>query len=798
MATATPLGGIAESAARGLLSGRVQGLGVRPAIANLARKLGLRGRVRNVTSGVEILLEGPQPAIMDFQQGLQAALPRPAQLERCLWSTALVQNFESFEIERQGPCGPPATPVPVDRALCADCRNEVLSDTGRRSGYAFTSCTLCGPRFSIIEEMPYERSETSMQGFGLCRSCGEEFRDADDRRFHAQTNACPDCGPRLWCAGPGGPLAIAPDRVLQHAATAVIGGQIVAIRGLGGYQFVCDAANGEAVRRLRAGKRRPQKPLAVMVSDMEQARRLVVLSSIEQDALAGAENPIVVARVRPDTAVAREVAPGLSSLGVSLPTTPLHALLIHRCGRPLVVTSGNGEGEPLAKEPFEAERMLAAVADLFVHHDRPIVHAIDDSVIRCISGRRVSLRMARGLGPLPLPIGEGPPGLAVGGHQKVAIALTNGRQAVLGPHLGDLDSLAMRERFDLHVDELLRLYRCRPQFLVGDLHPDYFTSRWIDERPAESIVVEPDGPRIVGPSRSRVDPRGGRFQEVRHVIRVQHHHAHIVAGMLEHGWQDRQVLGLAFDGTGSGPDGTIWGGEILRCTLASYQRVARLRPFSLPGGERAIREPGRVAVSVLSQALPRDELAAACRTLLPDTEGIDSLPAILSNPRLSPTTSSAGRLFDGIATMVLGLSTASYEGQPAIHLEDACEEDAEGCHPFLVQEGPLWEIDWRPAVRCVMEEIRRGESRGEIAMRFHRGLARAMADLCRRIPDLPVVLAGGVFQNRVLVERFCQELPGRAVGRPGQIPPNDGGLAAGQLAIGLSALTNLFGRSGEK
>jgi hydrogenase maturation protein HypF len=526
------------------------------------------------------------------------------------------------------------------------------------------------------------------------------------------------------------------------------------------------------------------------------------------------ENPIVIVPALDGSFLSREVAPGLSSVGLMLPTTPLHALLVRECGRPLVVTSGNIDGEPLAADPEGAVRDLACIADLFVHHDRPIAHPVDDSVVRVMAGRSVTIRLARGLAPLPLP-GDGTmPGLAVGGHQKVAIALCNGWQSALGPHLGDLDLLEMRERFERHVAEMLALYDCKPKFLVGDQHPDYCTSRWLGSFDVPQVVVGESGIDVQPPAPGKVFPQrsdlslGRLLSEVRHVVRVQHHHAHIAAGMLEHGWQDRgEVLGVAFDGTGYGPDGTIWGGEFLLCTLTSFRRVARLRPFWLPGGERAIREPWRIALSLLADAVRPSELSDACFKLLPegvpwrrllalsapqdvracvDDSGRSAFGRAISG--LSPMTSSAGRLFDGIAGLVLQIGKSSYEGLPAIRLEDACDESEPGRYEFTLQEGDPIELDWRPVVRQVVDDLRDDVSAGQIAMRFHRGLAAAVALISDRFPQHPVVLGGGVFQNRVLVEQIADAVPGARLGLPGRIPPNDGGLAAGQLAIAARVL----------
>lgn len=799
-------------AAKGILLGHVQGIGVRPAIAQLATKRGLAGTVCNVGSGVEIVIEGTVSDVDCFRKQLVESLPPHAVVRGCEWSPWAVQGLGEFRIVRRQVAGVLATPVPTDRAVCQKCLRETLDKGERRQGYAFTSCTQCGPRFSIVETMPYERTDTTMQAFAQCKECEGEYSDPGDRRFHAQTNACPKCGPLLWCSDHGGQLAIASDRVVEFAAVLIQSGGIVAIRGLGGYQLVCDATNRDAVNRLRTDKRRPDKPFAVVVANVAESARIATASPSEVDALASIENPIVILRQNDMSGLAPEVSSGLATVGTMLPTTPLHALLVRACGRPLVVTSGNVDGEPLATEPEIAEHDLANVADLFAHHDRPIAHPVDDSVIRVIAGRPVTIRLARGLVPLPLPLDTTLPGLAVGGHQKVTIALCNGSQSVLCPHLGDLDALAMRERFDSHVAEMLGLYACKPEFLVGDLHPDYFTGRWLRRCDGPQVVVgesgmsvHPRAPADVAPPRS--GPSCERLlSEVRHVIRVQHHHAHIAAGMLENGWQDREVLGVAFDGTGYGPDGTIWGGEFLRCTLTSFRRVARLRPFRLPGGERAIREPWRIALSLLVEALPPSELTRTCKALLPtkvpwrwlldhlsrgSRTGADGSILSDADSGLSPMTTSAGRLFDGIASLVLQIAASSYEGLPAIRLEDVCEESEPGQYEFTLQEADPIELDWRPVVRQVVEDVHNHVPTTQIAIRFHRGLAAAVALIAERFHQYPVVLGGGVFQNRFLVEQIADLIPAARLGLPGRIPPNDGGLAAGQLAIASRVLESI-------
>ncbi len=530
------------AACRMQLEGQVQGVGLRPAVARLAREVGLAGYVRNVAAGVEIHMEGPLGRIEEFRRRVQGELPGEARLSAVSSDGCQPLGMDGFAIVESNTSGPLTTRVPADVATCAACLAEVVRAADRRFQYAFISCTGCGPRYSIIDAMPYDRCRTSMQAFDLCQRCAAEYDRAEDRRFHAQTNACGVCGPSLQSEHGSREQAF----LLGAAADAVLAGDVLALRGLGGYQLVVDATNEAAVKRLRLRKRRSQKPLAVMVQTLEDAERLVVLTEQTRTLLSASDRPIVLLPVRVPGPLAVGIHPELTELGLFLPTTALHWLLLDRVNRPLVVTSGNLEGEPLVTAVDAAQHELSGIADCWLHHDREIWRPIDDSVVRVISARPVTLRLARGLAPLSLPAMEGllkqrtggldadlPAVLAVGGHQKNAVALFNGSQAVLGPHIGDLDSVATRQRFVGHVEELLTLYRCPPPVIVHDLHPDYFTTRWAQE----------SGSRTLG---------------------VQHHHAHVVSAMLENGWLSREVLGVACDGTGYGSDGTVWGGEFLR------------------------------------------------------------------------------------------------------------------------------------------------------------------------------------------------------------------------------------------
>jgi hydrogenase maturation protein HypF len=714
----------------------------------------LAGTVENTPSGVTICIEGNEPDVDQFARRLLSELPLGAEVRRLTTESTEPTGAREFLIIRQPADGNVSARVPVDVAVCETCLAETLDSQDRRWQYPFTSCALCGPRYTIIRSMPYERVDTTMSRFAFCPTCRAEYEQPSDRRFHAQTNACPDCGPRVLG-----------ESDLTSFCNALKGGQIVALCGVGGYQLLVDAMNESAVARLRDRKRRPAKPLAVMIDSVQTAESFAVLESADRIALADLGNPIVLVRARRESTLAQAIHPGLDAVGLMLPTTPLHALLLRDVGRPLVCTSGNREGEPLEYEIDSAAARLSGICDLFLHHDRPIERPIDDSVVRMIAGRRVTLRLARGLAPLPLDLGnlasdKLPHVLALGGYLKSAAAWSNGSQAVLGPHVGDHETVASRERFLQQLDDWQRLYQFRPKLLVHDMHPDYFTTRWAHEQGVETMAV-------------------------------QHHHAHVVSGMVEHGWLGREVLGVAWDGTGFGDDGSIWGGEFLLTRAATYQRFASLRPFHLPGGEAAIREPWRIAVSLASELSVADQWTAKlAKKMWPEIDPAEVVfvRQISRQTRFSPRTTSAGRLFDAIAAIVLGIVKIDFDGQAAMRLEAAADPKEEGQYRLPLIDGELLTLDWRPLITDVLTDRAKDIPAGAIAMRFHRALAAGIIEVWKRRPDLPLVLSGGVFQNRLLVETIVEMFPGdcQKLGLPGVIPPNDGGLAAGQLAVAIA------------
>jgi hydrogenase maturation protein HypF len=743
-----------QIAKRILLIGKVQGVGLRPTLLRWAKECQIVGWLGNTSDGVELHVEGGSFEVTRFVDELPKRLPREAALHSMEEKFVSCEGYQSFGIRLQPHFQPLRTPVPADIRVCSSCLEEALHDSNR-SGYAWNSCATCGPRYSLIKQMPFEREQTAMVSFPLCFSCCAEYDELDDHRSHAQTISCERCGPQMVLSGAEqdsvGQLAI------ERCVSAIRSGLIVALKGVGGYQLICDATQTSTVERLRQSKARPRKPLAIMVRDMTMAGLYADISLCE-DVLNSSVGSIVLCPVRADSPLISSIHPGLSSIGMMLPTTALHAFLCRDVDRPLVVTSGNLEGEPLVYRDVEAQSHLAGICDLQLRHDRDIIRPIDDSVVHVIAGEPATIRLARGLAPLPLPVHITKQLCALGGQQKVAIALSNGTQTILGPHLGEMDSIATQQRFQEQYQSLCQLYDCQPSHLVHDLHPDSFTTRWADAQKLPTIAV-------------------------------QHHHAHIVSGMLENQWLDQTVLGFAFDGTGLGDDQTIWGGELLRCTARGYERIGSLRPFRLLGHEQAIRQPQRVALALLDELNTRASLSKRMEELNL-TLILQPLLPLLDRSESYVKTSSMGRLFDGIAALVLSLNEASYEGEPAMRLEAICDTQAMGHYP-LPFTNQQW--DWRPLVQSVVNELLRGVDPGIIAMRVHRTVALAVVGAMEELPDMPVVLSGGCFQNKILVELILHLADDRKkIGMSRMIPVNDGGLAAGQLVIAAAQLKALL------
>lgn len=769
MAAVEPMGS-PRAASRVLLRvrGTVQGVGFRPFVHRTASRLGLHGWVRNDPDGVLVRAEGPTDALQELVSSLRRDAPAAARVEE-------VQDMEpeAEALERPGefviresalPGSTAAAGIPPDLAICADCRRELADPFQRRFRYPFTNCTQCGPRYSIIESLPYDRVRTTMRCFRMCPDCAQEYADPSDRRFHAEPIACPACGPQLALADPDGRTLAQGENALADAAWALLAGRIVAVKGLGGFHLMCNAANAAAVAQLRRRKHRDEKPLAVMFRDLAEVRVHADVSADAARLLESPAAPIVLVPRRPDAAIAPAVAPGNPWIGAFLAATPLHVLLLHDCGRPLVATSANLSSEPLCIGNAEARERLRGIADLFLEHDRAIARPIDDSVMRLAGPDPIVLRRARGLAPrsLRLPGRLPAPVLCLGGQLKNTVALAQEDEVTLSPHLGDLDAAPTRELFRRTIGMLTELRHARCGLVVHDQHPDYASTAL-----AESFGLP--------------------------TLAVQHHLAHVLAGLLEHGHPADDVLGIAWDGTGHGPDGTVWGGEFIALRRGRAERFARLRPFRLPGGEAAVRDARRVALALAEGAGLRD----AARARLGFTEREEELLCSLLRIGLaSPVTSSAGRLFDGVGAL-LGLGRFnSFEGQVPLAVEAAVTAAESGTEDLVLPVGPaesggaLFEIDWRPAVAAA---LRPDLDAPRAARALHQALAAAMVDVAQRAGLGTVLLTGGCFQNALLHSLAVAKLSaaGFRVLAHRSLSPNDNSIAAGQALAALWNLTSV-------
>ena len=750
------------------VSGLVQGVGFRPFAYVTAAALALAGMVANTADGVVVEVEGDPDAVREYGRRLRDDAPPLAVVTAVAESEVPAEGGTGFTIAPSTADGPARTLASPDVAICADCLRELRDPADRRYRHPFITCTNCGPRFTIIERLPYDRPATTMAAFPMCPACRAEYEDPADRRFHAQPIACPDCGPRLSLV-PGG---LSGEDALHAARDLLAAGRIVAIKGLGGYHLACDARNEAAVAELRRRKRRGGKPFAVMVADLDAARRLVAMTGEEEQLLAGIRRPIVLLPKRHGAGVADAVAPDNPDLGVMLPYTPLHVLLFGLDGdQPgpdaLVMTSGNLSGEPIVTDDGEALERLAPLADAWLQHDRGIRVPCDDSVSRHVGGAELPIRRSRGHAPLPLALPfDVPPTLAVGADLKNTCALGRGRYAWASQHIGDMDDVSTIDaltRTERHLEELTGV---RPEVLVADLHPDYRSSEW-----------------------ARASAAG------RPVRRVQHHHAHIAAVLAEHGiGRDEQVIGMAFDGTGYGTDGAVWGGEVLVADYKSYRRAAHLGYVPLAGGDASVLRPYRMALAHLRAAgEPWDSGLPAVKACPPNER--DVLAHQLETGFGCVPTSSMGRLFDAVSSLAGVRHTAEYEAEAAIVLEGLARSagpDA-GAYVFGIEKGAGSAIaDPGPVIRAVVDDVRAGVPAAVVAARFHAAVADLigdLAELCREQSGLDVVaLGGGVFQNVLLIgaaERGLRDR-GFTVLRPRLLPPNDGGIAIGQLVVGAS------------
>ena len=718
------------------LGGAVQGVGFRPFVYRLAVELGLSGWVCNSSAGLVIEVEGAAGQLDRFLDRLDAEKPLAAVVQARTTTVLAAAGFSGFEIRSSDENTGKTASVLPDLATCPACLEELRDPANRRYGYAFTNCTHCGPRYSIIEDIPYDRPRTTMRAFAMCPECRHEYTEPMDRRFHAQPNACPRCGPRLWAEENGATVG---EPAIERAAQTILAGGIVAIKGIGGFQLLVDARPAEAVARLRSRKRREEKPFALMMPSLDVVRQYCHVSAAEERLLTSAAGPIVLLRPNGSPGIAPNVVSSSPYLGVMLPYSPLHHLLMESCPFPLVATSGNLSDEPIAIDNDDARARLGGIADLFLVHDRPIARPCDDSLTRVVRGHASVIRRARGYAPLPVFIGSDlPPVLAVGGHLKSTVAVAIGPQVFLSQHMGDLDTLEARHAFERAIADLCRLYQFEPKLVACDLHPDYASTRW----------ALASGLRVV---------------------QVQHHQAHVAACAAEYGLRG-PYLGVAWDGTGFGTDGTVWGGEFFLVDGAKFERVAHLRPFRLPGGDAAVREGWRSAASLLSATLGPDSV--------PERPERSVILQMLARGVNAPWTTSVGRLFDAVASIAGVANESRFEGQAAMLLERQIDDHTGDAYPLL-------DGDWSPMIEAVHRDVARGAGTPLIASRFHNALANWIVRVAGQVGVPQVALSGGVFQNGYLVERTAALLEARGfqVYTHQRVPPNDGGIALGQAVI---------------
>jgi hydrogenase maturation protein HypF len=751
----------------------VQGVGFRPFIYRLAHERSLVGWVRNTSGSVEIEVEGEEPAVARFVEEIRESAPPMAKIEEVTSSPIPHQGYTSFEIIESRPEPGQYQLVSPDIATCEACKQEVFSPHDRRYRYPFTNCTNCGPRFTIIEDIPYDRPLTTMRRFTMCPDCQREYDDPLDRRFHAQPNACPACGPSLSLVDASGAMAGGKD-VLQSAANQLSEGKILAIKGLGGFLLACDATDSRAVKELRERKHRPSKPLAVMMTSLEDVKKHCTVSPEEESLLLSPQSPIVLLRWKSEgSSICAEVAPNLKYLGVMLPYTPLHHLLMREVGCPLVMTSGNLSEEPIAKDNDEALRRLGRIADCFLLHNRDIYAKYDDSV--CIVEKEIPrvLRRARGYAPYPITLPfDSRRILACGAEEKNTFCLARDRHAFVSQHIGDMENEETLEHFEKTVELYKRLFRIEPEIVAYDLHPEYLTTKYALELKARGS--------------------GLRF------VPVQHHHAHIASCLVENQVQ-QAVIGVAFDGTGYGGDGTIWGGEFLVADLRGFRRVGHLEHVPMPGGGAAIKKPCRMALGYLHALLGPDFPLHG----LPLLGQLDPGELVVVTRQIerkvnSPLTSSAGRLFDAVSALAGVCGVVDYEAQAAIELEMLADEEqkASAAYPLsIVEEDGCRVVKLAALVAAVVDDVKQGVPASAISTKFHGTIARMIVDMCRAVSRdsgiKVVALSGGVFQNRLLFRLAVDGLreEGFEVLTHRLVPCNDGGISLGQAAIANFAVS---------
>ena len=741
------------------ISGVVQGVGFRPFVYQLAKRYKLNGFILNNTVGVSIEIEGAQHAIDAFMNALQNELPPLARIDRLLSEESESVGYIGFEILQSETENEKSVLISPDIAICDKCLDEMQDPDNRRYAYPFINCTDCGPRYSIIDTLPYDRPNTSMHSFAMCEACREEYTDPLDRRFHAQPISCPNCGPTLRLLDTSAKVLGEGENALALTVDAIKKGSIVAVKGLGGFHLLCDATNTDAVGELRERKQRPGKPFAVIFSNIKTLKDSADLSPEEVEEITSKEKPIVIVSKRPQSTLSDLVAPGIDRLGVFLPYTPVHHLLLEALDIPLVATSANLSDEPIIRNSTELLEKLGSVVDLVLDHDRDIVNANDDSVVQMAGSEKIMLRMARGYAPksMKLPFKSKKKILAVGANQKNSITLIFDDTLIMSPYIGDLNSLEAFEYFERTLESFKRFYDFEPEVIVYDKHPEYMTTKWTKE-----------------------------LKDVE-LIEVQHHYAHLLAGMAEFNL-DEKVLGFSFDGTGYGDDGSIWGAEVMIADSRDYERIFSLTPFRLLGGEKAIKEPRRSALSLLFETYSLDEIYSL---KLPTVEQFSKVELNILHKAWdrginAPYSSSMGRLFDAVASFANILHVSSFEGESGLMMEQYVDESITKIFPFEIDNG-------RITLQPMVEAMIRMEDKREIVSTFFNTVVAMIFQVAEKYPSLPLLFSGGVFQNRILVEKISRrcEDEKRSYYFQHETPINDGGVSLGQAWYALHLKTNL-------
>lgn len=747
------------------IKGIVQGVGFRPFIYNLANHHSLSGYVLNNTRGVDIEIEGKIKNIKLFLKDLRVKSPPLAVIEEVNWQEFPPAGYKKFEIKSSHREKESFLPLSPDIGTCDACLKELFNPKDRRYRYPFINCTNCGPRFTIIKDIPYDRGCTTMSKFKMCTDCEAEYHDPSHRRFHAQPNACRVCGPRVQLYGSKDKKIEVRDP-LSSAAELIKKGNILAVKGMGGYHLACDATDSRIVGKLRERKNRVDKPFALMMLNIQQVKKFCKVNYEEESLLLSPRRPIVLLRREDESTFLQGVAPKNRYLGVMLPYTPLHYLLLEKVGIPLVMTSGNISEEPIAYKDEDAFNRLGKIADFFLVHNREIQIRVDDSVSRIAVGKPMIIRRSRGYAPQPIKVGFETKRcvLAMGGHLKNTFCFLKGNYALLSHHIGDLENLEALSALEEGVEHYKKIFRCQPQIVACDVHPNYASTAVAKEYAEKNSLP---------------------------LVSVQHHHAHI-ASVLAEKQVNEEVIGVAFDGSGLGTDTRIWGGEFLIATQAEFKRVAHLGEVNLPGGEAAIEEPWRMALSYLYKIYGDGCSRIACQILsgLVECEKIAIVEKLISKKVNSPPTSSAGRLFDTVSSLLEIRGRVNYEGQAAVELEMLARDDRKVCYPFrVVRKEEEFIIDTLPVVKRIVEEIREGESSTAVATKFHWTISQIMLRVCELLRDRwglnKVALSGGVFQNTLILKQTVPLLTssGFEVFLHSLVPPNDGGISLGQAVV---------------